>query len=329
MTTVAATIDLLQLFADPTRVRLVALLSRHELTVAELTGILELAQSRVSTHLGKLREAGVLRDRRAGASAYYSLNDAAMPADARRVWAVIEGDLQDAALEGDRARCEAMLAARTKQQGWPDAIAGEMERHYSPGRTWESMARALVGLTRLGDVLDIGSGDGSVAQMLAPRARSISCVDQSERMIAAASERLHASPHVRCVVGDMQQLAFADASFDQVLMLHVLTSAEAPSRAVGEAMRVLRPGGDLVLSTLDEHAHPDATAAYHHRHAGFAPGAVRSLLRRAGFEIGLCEVTSRERRPPHFQVITAFASKPRGATPAPTAKRRGARPSAQ
>ncbi len=321
MTTVAATIDLLQLFADPTRVRLVALLSRHELTVAELTGILELAQSRVSTHLGRLREAGVLRDRRAGASTFYSLNEAAMPADARRVWSLIASDLHDASLDGDGKRCEAMLAARTKQQAWPDAIAGEMERHYSPGRTWESMARALVGLARLGDVLDIGSGDGSVAQMLAPRARSITCVDQSERMIAAASERLHASPHVRCLVGDMQRLPVADASFDQVLMLHVLTSAESPARAVSEALRVLRPGGDFVLTTLDEHAHAEVTAAYHHRHAGFAPRALKALLRRAGFDVGVCEVTSRERRPPHFQVVTAFASRPRSATPAPARRR--------
>lgn len=313
MTSVAGTVDLLQLFADPTRVRLMALLSRRELTVAELTGVLELAQSRVSTHLGRLREAGMLRDRRAGASTYYSLNEAAMPADARKVWAMIEGELRDTVLEADRRRCEAMLASRTRTNGWPDALAGEMERHYSPGRTWESMARSLVGLLRLGDVLDIGSGDGSVAQMLAPRAKSITCVDRSERMIAAATERLRGLETARCLVGDMHALPFDDAAFDQVLLLNALASAETPARAIAEAARVLRPGGDLVLTTLDEHAHADATAAYHHVHPGFAPRTLRNLLRRAGLEIEQCEVTSRERRPPHFQVITAFATRPRTA----------------
>jgi ArsR family transcriptional regulator len=310
MTSVAATVDLLQLFADPTRVRLVALLAKHELTVAELTSVLELAQSRVSTHLGRLREAGVLRDRRAGASTFYSLNEAAMPGEARKIWSLIERELRDASLEADRKRCEALLAARTKQSAWPDAIAGEMERHYSPGRTWEAMARGLLGLLRLGDVLDVGAGDASVAHMIAARAKSITCLDRSSRMVEAARSRLRGLEHARAIEGDMHALPFRDASFDQVLCLNALTSAEHPGRAVAEAARVLRPGGDLVLTTLDEHAHPEVTASYHHVHPGFAPRTLRALLRKSGLEISHCEVTSRERRPPHFQVVTAFATKP-------------------
>ena len=86
MHSLATTVNLLQLLGEPTRVRLMALLARHELTVAELVQITELGQSSVSTHLGKLREAGLLRDRRVGASTYYALNDAAMPHGARRMW---------------------------------------------------------------------------------------------------------------------------------------------------------------------------------------------------------------------------------------------------
>src|SRR5215467_16057732 len=92
----AATTDLLHLFGDPTRIRLLALLARHQLTVAELTAILEVAQSRVSTHLGKLREAGLLRDRRNGASTVYGLNDGAMPVAARSLWALLEAQVEDA-----------------------------------------------------------------------------------------------------------------------------------------------------------------------------------------------------------------------------------------
>src|SRR5262245_18231168 len=183
-------LEQLRPFGTATRVRLVALLARHDLTVADLTSITELPQSRVSTHLGRLREAGVLRDRRQGASTVYSLNDGSMPVAARRVWDLLEHDLDDAVVTADRARCDALLRARERAGSWPDAVAGQMERHYSPGRTWEATARAFLGLIHLGDVLDAGSGDGTIAQLLLPRARSITCLDSSARMIAAARTRL-------------------------------------------------------------------------------------------------------------------------------------------
>jgi len=309
MATLDDTVDLLHLFGDPTRVRLVALLARQALTVAELTAITDLAQSRVSTHLGRLKEAGVLRDRRQGASTVYALNEGAMPADARQMWALIEGAIDDAVLDADRARCEALVRARAA--GWPDAVAGEMERHYSPGRTWEAMAQAFLGLMRLGDVLDAGAGDGTIAGLLAPRARRITCLDRNARMVAAARGRLAKMPNVDVVRADVSAVPAADAAFDEVLLLNVLTSVEAPALALAEAARVLRPGGRLVLVTLDAHAHASVTAAYGHVHAGFRPAAVRGMLTRAGLAVERCEVSSRERRQPHFQVVTAFAYKPR------------------
>jgi SAM-dependent methyltransferase len=310
MTNLEEARDLLHLFGDPTRVRLVALLSQRALTVAELTAITGLAQSRISTHLGKLREEGVLRDRRSGASTVYALNDGAMPAEARSIWALLETRLADPILEADRTRAEALVRARESAAGWPDALAGEMERHYSPGRTWEATARAFVGLMSLGDVLDAGAGDGTLAQLVAPRARSLTCLDRSERMLAAARRRLADQAHARFVRGDVHALPVPDRSFDHVLLFNVLADAERPARVVGEAARVLRPGGSLVLVTLAPHGHAEVTAAYGHVHAGFEPATLRAMLRRAGLEVDRCEVTSRERREPHFQVVTAFARRP-------------------
>src|SRR5580692_8945448 len=183
--TLSATVSTLQLFAEPTRVRLMALLAQAELTVAELVSITEIGQSSVSTHLAKLRDAGLLRDRRVGASTLYALNEGNMPADARQIWSLVRAEVEDAVLDGDRERCTDVLKARGRSQPWPDAAAGQMERHYSPGRTWESVARGLVGLMDLGDVLDVGSGDGTMAQLIAPRARSVTCVDRSEKMVEA------------------------------------------------------------------------------------------------------------------------------------------------
>src|SRR6266478_6233215 len=122
MPTLQAASDLLQLFAEPSRVRLATLLAAHELTVNDLTTITELGQSRVSTHLGKLREAGVVADRRAGGSTFYRLNNGEMPAAARQLWTLMTGQLRDEQLDADRQRCAALLAARQKTARWPDAV---------------------------------------------------------------------------------------------------------------------------------------------------------------------------------------------------------------
>ncbi len=309
MRTVDDTAQLLHLFGDATRMRLCALLAGRELTVADVVRVTELPQSRVSTHLGKLREAGVLRDRRVGVQTFYALNDGAMPDSARKVWELLDGQLRDDVIEGDRRRAEQLLRARDAEAPWPDRVAGQMERHYSPGRTWDSTLRGMVRLLRLGDVLDAGSGDGVIAELVAPRARSVTCLDRSSRVLEAARERLGRHPHLRFVLGDIEALELPDASFDQVLCFHALTYVGSPGKAVRELARVLRPGGDLVLATLDRHAHMDVASAYHHVQAGFAPRQLRGWLEDAGLTVELCEVTSRERQPPYFQVVTAHARK--------------------
>lgn len=311
MTSLPATLDAFHLLGDPTRVRLLALLAERELSVAELTQIMELGQSRVSTHLGRLREAGVLRDRRDGASVRYALREGGLPEQIERAWAVLARDLDDPVLDADRRRCQALLRARDSGTQWADAVAGEMERHYSPGRTWEALARGFLGLVELGDVLDAGSGDGTVAQLLSGRARSVTCLDRNVRMVSAARARLAEHSNVRVLVGDVETIPAADAAFDQALLYNVLACVPQPARAIGELARVLRPGGRLVVVTLDAHEHPQVTAPYGHLHAGFKPAALRRLLARTDLVIERCEVTSRERRDPHLQIVTAVAHRPR------------------
>jgi ArsR family transcriptional regulator len=263
----------------------------------------------VSTHLGRLRDAGLLRDRKAGSSTFYALNDGAMPGAARRVWTLVEAGTRDAVLDADRERCAKVVRSRARAAGWPDAVAGQMERHYSPGRTWEATARVFLGLMRLGDVLDAGSGDGTIAQLVAPRARSVTCVDRNERMIEAAAQRLARQKNVSCRLGDVHELPFKDTSFDEVLLFNVLTDVHTPARVVAEAARVLRKGGALVVVTLNEHAHLDVTSPYGHMYPGFSPDKVRRMIGKAGLTVDHSEVTSREKRQPNFEVVTAFARK--------------------
>jgi SAM-dependent methyltransferase len=310
METLAGAADLFALFAEPTRVRLLRLLGEHELSVAELVAVTEVPQSSVSTHLGKLRDAGLVRDRKNGTSTYYALA-ADMPSGARGVWELVSRRVNDALLEDDRKRAAEVL--RLRRGGFPESIAGEMERHYSPGRTWESLAVSFVGLLRLGRVLDVGSGDGAVAEMLAPRAKSVTCVDASERMIEAAKKRLQRYDHARVLHGDMHELPLPDASFDQVLMLNVLVHSDSPAKAIGEAARVLVRGGDLVVVTLDAHAHEDASRAWGHAQPGISPQSLKRHLVRAGLDVTRCEVFAHEKRAPRFGVVVAYAVK--GRTP--------------
>ena len=301
--------SVLRLLADPTRVRLLALLEREELTVAELAAVLHLAQPRVSTHLAKLKEAELVRDRRAGVSAYYRANS---ESDERQHVLIrsLRESIDDALLREDASRLTAVLAQRAGQHGWADTVAGDMERHYSPGRTWETLTRALLQLLETGDVLDIASGDGVTAELLAPHARSIVCVDASERVVEAASKRLAPFRNVQVRQGDMHELTLEDGRFDLVLMLHALTYSAQPAKAVAEAARVLRPGGKLLAVTLGKHDHRAVVEPFDHRNLGFSESDLGKLARQASLDVLSCNRLSRERKAPHFEVISLLARKP-------------------
>ncbi|HET7930045.1 MAG TPA: metalloregulator ArsR/SmtB family transcription factor [Rhodanobacteraceae bacterium] len=304
---------LLRLLSDPTRVRLLALLRREELTVAELSAVLRLAQPRVSTHLAKLKEAGLVRDRRAGVSAYYRFNEAGFDGAADLLRALEDG-VDDALLDADAQRLPSVLAARARDRGWADSVAGDMERHYSPGRTWETLARTLLQLLTTGDVLDIASGDGVLAELLAPHAHRIVCVDSSPNVVSAARKRLKSFRNVEVIEGDMHALgdAFKTGSqrFDLVLMMHALTYSDRPQHAIAEAARVLKPGGQLLAATLAKHAHRAAVAPFDHTNLGFKREDLKAFAQKAGLEVVSCERISREARPPHFEVLSLLARKP-------------------
>jgi SAM-dependent methyltransferase len=303
----AAYIGTLNLLGDESRIRLCALLRERELSVTDLVRVTGIAQSRVSTHLARLREGGFVRDRRDGQRTFWVVANESLP-DAGRAFLDEIGASADATLASDQKRLAELDAER--RGGLPDSFAGEMERHYSPGRTWQSLAVGLGALLDLGDVLDVGSGDGAAAGYIAPRCRSLRCIDKNPRMIEAAIERLAPYPHARAEVADVHDLPFKAGSFDSILLFHTLTYAEKPRRAIEECARVLRPGGRVVVLTLDAHEQREVTAAYGERHAGFKPRALKDFLTRAGLTVSFCEVACREAKKPHFQVVLSIAEKP-------------------
>jgi SAM-dependent methyltransferase len=298
-------VETLNLLGDESRIRLCALLRERELCVTDLVRVTGISQSRVSTHLGRLREAGFVRDRRQGQQSFYGLALDSLPETAR---AVLDEAVRssDPTLDGDQRRLAELEAER---RGGAPEFADDIERYYSPGRTWQSLSVGLAALLELGDVLDVGSGDGAAASALASYCRSLTCVDTSARMIEAARERLQKLKHVTARVADVHDLPFPAASFDAVLMFHTLTYAERPARALAECARVLRPRGRLVLLCLDEHRQPEVTAPYGERHPGFSPAGVKALLSATGLSVRTSEIACRESKKPHLQVVLAIAEK--------------------
>lgn len=286
-----------------------SLLEAEELTVAELAAVTRLAQPRISTHLAKLREGALVRARRDGTSVYYRANNDQGEGPVSTVWQHLVADSDDPLLRADRRRLPEVLRERAAGQFWADAVAGDMERHYSPGRTWEATARAMVDLVSLGDVLDIASGDGALDELLAPRARTLTCLDISHTVMSAGRDRLKGTAHVRFCQGSMEALPLPDGSFDQVLLLHALTYTTRPDRVFAEARRVMRPGATLLGATLRRHHYDRHVHPFGHVNNGFEPDQLEALCRDSGLNVLRCEVTSRERRTPHFEVVTFTAKK--------------------
>jgi ArsR family transcriptional regulator len=305
-------VETLALLGDESRLRLCALLVERELCVTDLVRVTGMAQSRVSTHLGRMRDAGLLHDRRQGTQTFYGLARDSLSGPVR---GVLDEAIRatDPTLLGDKKRLAELEAER--RHGLPESAISALERDYSPGRTWQSLALGTATLLRLGDVLDVGSGDGAAASVLAPHCRSLTCVDIDARAIELAQERLGRHEHVRAQVADVHALPFRAASFDDVLVFHTLTYAARPSDALAECARVLRPGGRLVVLCLDRHEQHSVTARYGERHAGFSPRKVRGLLASAGLSVTSAGVACREAKKPHLQVVLALAEKPAGAAP--------------
>jgi SAM-dependent methyltransferase len=210
--------------------------------VAELTRVTGLTQSRVSTHLAKLKGAGLVKLRRNGTLAHYAATETATDREEARLWAQLRGRMTDPLLEEDLKRARAEIAGR-QQPTWADSVAGQMERHYSPGRTWETTARAFLGLVDFGEVVDLASGDGALAELLAPRATAVTCVDVSPSVISAGEERLAHLANVRFVRGDMHDLPLEPGAYDQAFLMNALTYARDPSQVLSPRAQALIPRG--------------------------------------------------------------------------------------
>ncbi len=299
-----------RLLSDSTRLRLLMLVDREELSVAELAAITQLAQPRVSTHLAKLKEAGLVCDRREGVSVYYRMAATIVDPGLNTLWELLRSNTSDPLIQQDSERIPQALNARGGDSSWADSVAGDMERHYSPGRTWEVTTRTIVQILELGDVLDVASGDGVLAELLAPRAHSVHCLDISKRVVDAGRKRLRNYSNVSFAEGDMHDLPVPNNAFDTVLLMHALTYTNEPQKVFNEVSRVFRPGGHLLAATLHKHPHKNAVMAYNHINLGFTESQLQKYCTVAALEPQNIQISAVEKRSPNFEVLTLMAGKP-------------------
>ncbi len=305
----------LRLLADPSRMRIVLLLEKEELSVAELQEILTMGQSTLSTHLAQLKQAGIVEDRRTGKNIMYRLKVQA--GAEHKFLEQLMGVLRQAAHQMPEADqdMDALRLVRLKRQdkvrSYFDDMAGRFGRHFVPGRSWKGLAETLLMLLPPMVIADLGAGEGTVAQLLARRAKEVIAVDNSEKMVEFGSElaRKHRVRNLHYRKGDLEALPINDAEVDVALFSQSLHHAQHPETAVAEAFRILKPGGRIVVLDLVRHNFEEARELYADLWLGFTEVDVRRILRQAGFRDLSTSVVHRESKAPHFETMLAFGSK--------------------
>ena len=309
----ASTINLLRLLADPTRLRLIVLLEQEQLSVAELQQILGMGQSRISTHLAQLKRAGVVADRRTGKNVYYGVNHTAANAQRGQVAEItrlLARDLPE--ISRDRSGLKLVLHKRQdKARKYFDELAGKFGRGYVPGRSWQALAHTFITMLPPLTVADLGAGEGTLAQLLAKKARKVIAIDNSPKMVEFGSElaEKHGFKNLEYRLGDIEDPPIGKNSIHLAIFSQALHHAIHPERAIGAAYRILKRGGRLVILDLLSHRFEKARELYADHWLGFSEVKLHQLLERSAFRDIEVRVVSREKQSPHFQTVFATGIK--------------------
>jgi len=308
----------LKVVADPNRLRILLLLKGEELSVAELQEILGMGQSTISTHLSQLKQAGLVEDRRTGKSNLYHRPATAGgsrlgPADVRLLDEVLsKARAEISEFASDQATMHRVLRKRQdRMRAFFDSVAGRLGKDYVPGRSWKSMAEALLRLMPPLTIADLGAGEGAFALLLAARAKKVIAIDSSVRMIEVGREYAarHGIRNIDFRQGDMEEIPIGVGEVDLVFFSQSLHHALHPERALAEAARILAPGGRIVVLDLVKHRFEEAREIYADEWLGFSEADLESMLETAGFTNIETAVVDKDAEAPQFQTLLAVGIK--------------------
>ncbi len=305
---------LFRLLGDEARLRLLRVLAQDRFNVTELTGVLGLAQSGVSRHLGLLKDAGLVSEYRDGAYTYYRLSPDVRDNGHGLLWSLLESQFaaaqHTAAVRADDARLQEVLRVRREnfdQHAGPDTRDG---RQLVPGRSWAAWARALAHLLPPADVVDIGCGEGYLTIEVARWARRVVAIDRSSAVLTRAKALAGRRRAANIVFkrGELEKLPLDAASVDVAILSQALHHAADPALAVAEAVRVLRPGGKVLVLDLRAHNEAWVREKLGDRQLGFTDEALAGLLTGASLSDVKVAVGSRRAGDP-FTVLVASGTK--------------------
>jgi ArsR family transcriptional regulator len=309
---------LYRLLGDEARLRLLRVLRRERLNVTELTGILGLAQSGVSRHLGLLKDAGLVVEERDAGYTYYGLASAAGAEGSRTVWSALDEQFErasgDSTVRADEARLQEVLRVRKENFDTHRTPDTRDARQLVPGRSWAAWSRALGLLLPRMRVADLGCGEGYLTIEAARWAARVIAVDRSEVVLDRA-RALASRRHVSNVVwkrGDLEKLPMKDAAVDVALLSQALHHAVQPARAVAEAARIVVPGGRVLILDLRKHGEEWVRGKLGDRTLGFDDGELKRMLIEAGLRDANVGVGARKAGDP-FTVLIASGVKPQAA----------------
>ena len=285
--TVTMVLDCLTALNDAARLRIMRLLQTHELSVGELSRVLQLPQSTVSRHLRLLIEASLIARRSDGTAGLHRVADT-MPPQAERLWTALRSDPDSLpGGEEDDGRVAAVLAERRRDSR---GFFGEV------GEGWERLRAELFGTTFTAEAIlslldsslviaDLGCGIGNASLLVAPRVREVIAVDRERAMLEAVSMH-HAVPdNLTLLEGDILDLPLGDASVDVAMFFLVLHHVAEPQLAITEAARIVRNGGRMLIVDMREHLRDDYRHTMGHLHLGFSEDTVTEWARQSGCEV--------------------------------------------
>jgi ArsR family transcriptional regulator len=307
----SSTLKYLRALSDPTRLRIVALLEKDELSVNELQEITRMGQSRISTHLGLLQDSGLVQSRREGKRAFYKLGQGNGGLN-EFIHLAIKGarELPDNA--SDQINLKRILQRRRERaQVYFNQVAGRFDRVYGPGRSWQAFGHLLLRILPPLVVADLGAGEGLLSELLARRCKKVIAVDNSEKIVAfgAAKAKKNHLKNLEFRLGDLQAPPIEPGSVDLVILSQALHHAEEPAKAVNAAYKIVKPGGQLMILDLARHQFEQAHELYGDRWLGFAESELNEWLEQAGLKKIEISVVAREDQPPHFETILASGTK--------------------
>lgn len=308
----SSTLKSLRALSDPTRLRIIALLEKEELSVNELQEITRLGQSRISTHLGLLQESSLVQSRREGKRTYYKLNESGDAIAREFIQLAIRGAKEMAEQSADQLNLRRVVRRRKEQaQVYFNQVAGRFDRSYGPGRSWQAFGHLLLRIIPQITVADLGSGEGLLSELLARRAKKVIAVDNSEKMVkfGATKAKKNGLKNLEFRLGDLENPPIESNSVDLVILSQALHHAADPSKAIASTYKILRVGGQLLLLDLLKHNFEKARELYGDCWLGFAESDLHRWLEAAGFKKIEISIVAHEDQPPHFQTILAGAAK--------------------